>query len=181
MVRRWHFLSPLFPTFGLGVRGEVLSTGWSELWRRKSREREEERRGKRREVVPTSLFFSSLFPLSGRDEYSYADCGSPSSTWRQVTTRKNVSGKKLIFPCIVTCRQVDDVPPGRKALKGWSIKSMTSDKPKTNLPGLINATGESIDTLSLRGNSSLKMLKNVNHRRRNRRRVPRKRKTQRRP
>ena len=46
--------------------------------------------------------------------------GEDGGTCRQNKTKKNVSGKKLIFHCHTVCRQVDDVPP-------WAGKPQKAD------------------------------------------------------
>ena len=54
--------------------------------------------------------------------------GADGGTWRQDKTRKNISSRKFIFPCHLSCRQVDDVPPGRKTCYGGENLKMTQNK-----------------------------------------------------
>ena len=53
--------------------------------------------------------------------------GSPAD---KQTTRKEFSGKKITFPCLLFSRRVDDVPPKAEAVKGWMHNSMSQPKPR---------------------------------------------------
>ena len=77
----------------LVLASEYLSIRQLELQRRKGKMR---RRGR------GDL---SFFYLSGCDKFSSVDSGIPSSTCRQNKTRKNVSGKKLIFPLLSSSKK----------------------------------------------------------------------------
>ena len=59
--------------------------------------------------------------------------GWMAGTRRLDTTRKEFSGKKITFPCLLSSRRVDDVPPRAKAVIVDAQNSMTQPKSRDTL------------------------------------------------
>ena len=82
-------VSPSAPSCGLGVMSEVFQTGGPEL--REGEEKGGGRGGKRGWQTSLSSLLFLLSPcFAGWDEFSCADCGLPSSTWRLDIRQGNV-------------------------------------------------------------------------------------------
>ena len=85
------------------------------------------------------------------------------------TTRKEFSGKKITFPCLMSSRQVDDVPPRAEADIVDGQNSRLNPKPETHSPGMAKTAGERSNALSPRREGRLQTRKTINHRRMKRR------------
>ena len=73
----------------------------------------------------------------------------------QSTTRKEFSGKKITFPCLMFSLQVDDVPPKAEAVTVDAKLNVSTQTKRRNSPDVVEATREgryarllSIKTLS---------------------------------
>ena len=84
------------------------------------------------------------------------------------TTRKEFSGKKITFPCLLSSSRVDDVPPRAKADIVDVQTQRLNPNPETHSPGIAKTTGERGNALSPRSEGRLQTRKNINHRRRKR-------------
>ena len=63
------------------------------------------------------------------------------------STRKEFSGKKITFPCLLFSRRVDDVPPKAEAVKGWKHDSMSKLKPRDETHPMTSRRAERVAML----------------------------------